>query len=102
MVNDAGAEVDAITGLKAPTNFGRPNWDRIFKGLRQLHPATDVGVFFCGPKPLGHTLHLKCNEWSQPGKEGTQFSFGKVSELMRNTNFRKIFNEIGGAYLSRG
>src|SRR5579862_772676 len=28
MVNDAGAEVDAITGLKAPTNFGRPNWDR--------------------------------------------------------------------------
>jgi NADPH oxidase 2 len=29
MVNDAGAEVDAITGLKAPTNFGRPNWDRL-------------------------------------------------------------------------
>jgi NADPH oxidase len=28
MVNDAGAEVDAITGLKAATNFGRPNWDR--------------------------------------------------------------------------
>jgi NADPH oxidase len=28
MVNDAGAEVDSITGLKAPTNFGRPNWDR--------------------------------------------------------------------------
>jgi hypothetical protein len=28
MVNDAGAQVDAITGLKAPTNFGRPNWDR--------------------------------------------------------------------------
>jgi hypothetical protein len=30
MVNDAGAEVDAITGLKAATNFGRPNWDRYF------------------------------------------------------------------------
>ena len=90
MVNDAGAEVDAITGLKAPTNFGRPNWDRcatcpelelmgrVFRGVRQLHPATDVGVFFCGPKPLGHTLHLKCNEWSQPGKDGTKFTFGKV------------------------
>jgi len=78
MVNDAGAEVDAITGLKAPTNFGRPNWDRVFRGIRQLHPATDVGVFFCGPKPLGHTLHLKCNEWSQPGKNGTKFTFGKV------------------------
>jgi hypothetical protein len=51
---------------------------RVFKGVRQLHPATDVGVFFCGPKPLGHTLHLKCNEWSQPGKDGTHFTFGKV------------------------
>lgn len=50
---------------------------RVFKGVRQLHPATDVGVFFCGPKPLGHALHLKCNEWSQPGKDGTHFTFGK-------------------------
>jgi NADPH oxidase 2 len=78
MVNDAGAPVDAITGLKAPTNFGRPNWDRVFRGVRQLHEATDVGVFFCGPKPLGHTLHLKCNEWSQPGPNGTRFTFGKA------------------------
>ena len=37
-----------------------------------------MGVFFCGPKPLGHVLHLKCNEWSQPGKDGTTFTFGKV------------------------
>jgi hypothetical protein len=54
---------------------------RVFKGVRQLHPATDIGVFFCGPKPLGHTLHLKCNEWSQPGKDGTHFTFGKVCYL---------------------
>lgn len=52
---------------------------RVFKGVRQLHPSTDVGVFFCGPKPLGHVLHLKCNEWSQPGKDGTTFTFGKVA-----------------------
>jgi hypothetical protein len=51
---------------------------RVFKGVRQLHRSTDVGVFFCGPKPLGHVLHLKCNEWSQPGKDGTTFTFGKV------------------------
>lgn len=69
---------------------------RVFRGVRQLHPATDVGVFFCGPKLLGHTLHLKCNEWSQPGKDGTKFSFGKVKlnfelELIG----RKIFKEFG-------
>ena len=24
------------------------------------------GVFFCGPKGLGSSLHLKCNEYSDP------------------------------------
>ena len=97
MVNDADAQLDAITGLKAPTNFGRPNWDRVFRGIRQLHPATDVGVFFCGPKPLGHTLHLKCNEWSQPGENGTKFSFGKVNvSHPHRTNFAGEFLGIFG------
>ena len=102
MVNDAGASVDAITGLKAPTNFGRPNWDRVFRGVRQLHPATDVGVFFCGPKPLGHALHLKCNEWSQPGKDGTHFTFGKVwlwgdgvADFFRKTFDLRVWISVG-------
>lgn len=24
------------------------------------------GVFFCGPKALGSSLHVKCNEFSDP------------------------------------
>ncbi|KAI5793781.1 ferric reductase NAD binding domain-containing protein [Peziza echinospora] len=67
MINDANAEKDTITGLRAPTNFGRPNWDTIFKGIRTIHAPAEVGVFFCGPKPLGSTLHNKCNEYSEPG-----------------------------------
>lgn len=34
LVQDVGAERDAITSLRAPTHFGRPNWDRVFSGVR--------------------------------------------------------------------
>ncbi|KAF8536028.1 ferric reductase NAD binding domain-containing protein [Trichophaea hybrida] len=67
MINDANAEKDAITGLRAPTNFGRPNWDTVFKSVRSIHKPAEVGVFFCGPKALGSTLHVKCNQYSEPG-----------------------------------
>lgn len=66
MINDANAEKDAITGLRAPTNFGRPNWDTIFRSIRSIHKPAEVGVFFCGPKALGSTLHVKCNQYSEP------------------------------------
>jgi len=74
MINDANAEKDAITGLRAPTNFGRPNWDQIFKGIKSVHKPTEAGVFFCGPKVLGSQLHIKCNQYSEPGMS---FVWGK-------------------------
>ncbi|KAF1808475.1 hypothetical protein P152DRAFT_477263 [Eremomyces bilateralis CBS 781.70] len=74
MINDANAEQDAITGLRAPTNFGRPNWDTVFKSIRKIHAPAEAGVFFCGPKPLGSTLHIKCNMYSE---RGFSFVWGK-------------------------
>ena len=53
--------------LRSPTNFGRPNWDMIFRGIRKLHAPAEAGVFFCGPKGLGSTLHIYCNKYSEPG-----------------------------------
>ena len=44
IVQDVGAEKDAITSLRAPTHFGRPNWDRVFPSISEKHPHTDVGV----------------------------------------------------------
>ncbi|KAL0946286.1 hypothetical protein HGRIS_012536 [Hohenbuehelia grisea] len=75
IVQDVGAEKDAITSLRAPTHFGRPNWDRVFGSIAEKHPETDVGVFFCGPPVLSKTLHQSCNKFSQP--KGTRFFFGK-------------------------
>ncbi|EEH03596.1 NADPH oxidase [Histoplasma capsulatum G186AR] len=67
MINDANAEQDTITGLRSPTNFGRPNWDMVFRSIRKIHAPAEAGVFFCGPKPLGSALHVKCNMYSEPG-----------------------------------
>ncbi|KXJ90715.1 ferric reductase NAD binding domain-domain-containing protein [Microdochium bolleyi] len=67
MINDVNADKDAITGLRSPTNFGRPNWDMIFRGIRKLHSPAEAGVFFCGPKGLGSALHVFCNKYSEPG-----------------------------------
>ncbi|KAL8825060.1 MAG: hypothetical protein Q9191_004647 [Dirinaria sp. TL-2023a] len=74
MINDADASKDTITGLRAPTNFGRPNWDAVFRGIRKIHTPAEAGVFFCGPKVLGSQLHVKCNMYSEPG---FKFVWGK-------------------------
>ncbi|KAJ6461087.1 NADPH oxidase [Mycena sanguinolenta] len=75
VVQDIGAEKDAITSLRAPTHYGRPNWDRIYTALGQKHPDSDVGVFYCGPKQLASTLKYMCNKHSDA--RGARFFFGK-------------------------
>ncbi|EGG06344.1 uncharacterized protein MELLADRAFT_43541 [Melampsora larici-populina 98AG31] len=77
IVSDVGGGRDAITHLRSPTHYGRPNWDRVFNSVRERHPATDVGVFFCGPGPLGHQLHLQCNKWTGGEDGDTRFFWGK-------------------------
>ncbi|KAJ7244433.1 NADPH oxidase [Mycena haematopus] len=75
VVQDVGAEKDAITTLRAPTHYGRPNWDRIYTSLGQKHPESDVGVFYCGPKQLASTLKYMSNKHSDA--RGARFFFGK-------------------------
>ncbi|WP_161599260.1 EF-hand domain-containing protein [Reinekea blandensis] len=47
---------DPITGLRATTEAGRPDWARIFSELRLKHPDTTIHVYFCGPKGLGKSI----------------------------------------------
>ncbi|KAJ7918000.1 NADPH oxidase [Mycena leptocephala] len=75
VVQDVGADKDAITLLRAPTHYGRPNWDQMFTSLGQRHPESDVGVFYCGPKTLGSTLRYMSNKHSDA--RGARFFFGK-------------------------
>ncbi|KAG8917361.1 hypothetical protein FRC02_003149 [Tulasnella sp. 418] len=75
LVQDVGADRDAITSLRAPTHFGRPNWDRVFPSIAEKHPDSDVGVFFCGPAVLSKQLKVMSNKYTSP--KGTKFHFGK-------------------------
>ncbi|GAA5864677.1 hypothetical protein JCM3774_006038 [Rhodotorula dairenensis] len=75
--NDVGTDRDAVTGLRAPTHYGRPNWDRVFSSIASAHPATNVGVYFCGPPALSSTLHKMCLKHTS-GKPGSaRFSYSK-------------------------
>jgi len=64
VLNSVGADVDPLTELQARTNFGRPDFHRLFTGMREgilegtylsgleSDVKTNVGVYFCGkPSP---------------------------------------------------
>ncbi|RLN91171.1 hypothetical protein BBJ28_00012044 [Nothophytophthora sp. Chile5] len=69
---------DIVSGLqtKQKTHFGRPDWNaelsRVASNHRHLDPPDDpsddreeIGVFFCGPKPLGNIIHEQCTLLNQ-------------------------------------
>jgi len=65
VLNSVGSSVDPLTELKSRTNFGRPNFVKLFTAMRDgimdrsylsgLESAmkTTVGVYFCGPTVAG-------------------------------------------------
>jgi len=53
---------DLVTGLKARTNAGRPNWNKVFTKLREEKKG-QVTVFYCGNPALARTLKAKCAEF---------------------------------------
>lgn len=85
-MSDEFTGTDTITGLRALTNFGRPNFGAIFGELRTainngtyLPGATqelvvDVAVFFCGPGAMAKGLRKEARLQS---KNGVKFSFRK-------------------------
>jgi len=50
-----------LTGLKAVTHFGRPNFRQFLKSVHAVHPKVrKVGVFSCGPPSLTKTVDKAC------------------------------------------
>ncbi|KUI70622.1 NADPH oxidase 1 [Cytospora mali] len=72
VLNSVGAEVDPLTELKSRTNFGRPNFEKLFITMRdgildrtylnglEDHVKTTVGVYFCGPSAAARTIKKAC------------------------------------------
>jgi NADPH oxidase len=65
VLNSVGADLDPLTELKSRTNFGRPNFSKLFTSMRdgildrtylnglEGNMRTTVGVYFCGPSAAG-------------------------------------------------
>ncbi|RDW87670.1 NADPH oxidase [Coleophoma crateriformis] len=74
VLNSVGAEVDPLTELKSRTNFGRPDFTRLFETMRNgiqdrtyltgLEGAmkTKVGVYFCGPNAAARDIKKACKK----------------------------------------
>ena len=75
MLNDIAGYCDAITGLRTPTNFGRPQFENIFQTMKEKYPNKKIGVFFCGPEVLSEKLSSISKKMSSA--TGTKFSYHK-------------------------
>lgn len=50
-----------LTGLKAVTHFGRPNFTQFFKSVQAVHPKVrKIGVFSCGPPLMTQIVDKAC------------------------------------------
>ncbi|PVU89659.1 hypothetical protein BB559_005000 [Furculomyces boomerangus] len=75
VLNDSEGHKDAITNLRTPTYFGRPNLEKIFKEVATNHPGADVGVFFCGPTSMGLDIKSCSNKFTSKSTTGTRFTY---------------------------
>jgi len=85
-INDAGAEFDPLTLLRTRTMFGRPDWNSIYRNIRQAIESgryisgsnaqlkTTVGTYFCGPSVLARAIRQATFEC---GTATVQFTFAK-------------------------
>lgn len=51
---------DLVTGLRAQTHMGEPDWRRELAHIKALHAPEPVHVFFCGPPGLARKIRGLC------------------------------------------
>lgn len=48
---------------------GRPQWDEIFREMKEQRQHTDIGVCFCGSPAIGIDLRAMCEKYSSVEEE---------------------------------
>lgn len=66
---------DPFTGLRHPTQFGRPDLGRLFASWREKYKGRRVGIFFCGTPALGTRLKDLCLPSSTDPPDGARFHY---------------------------
>jgi len=86
VLNSVGQAVDPLTQLKTGTQFGRPDFQRLFAAMRdgimdhsyiaglEGTLATKVGVYFCGPSVAAREIKRACGASSS---KDVKFEFWK-------------------------
>ena len=85
-LNSVGAHLDPLTELRSRTNFGRPDFKRLFGAMRdgildgsymggmKGAETTDVGVYFCGPNAAARDIRRATEKATAPN---VKFKFWK-------------------------
>ncbi|KAK1577626.1 hypothetical protein Q3G72_023342 [Acer saccharum] len=67
--------VDVVSETRVKSHFAKPNWRQVYKNIAACHPASTIGVFYCGiPAPIEELRELAL-EFSE--KTSTGFKFHK-------------------------
>merc|ERR1712079_480923 len=67
-------DADRATGAKKE----RPNWDDTFKEVKAKHSGQNIGVMYCGPKPIAFALKVSCGNMTDlTGDYPTRFVLHK-------------------------
>jgi NADPH oxidase len=86
VLNSVGSALDPLTELKSRTNFGRPDFAKLFEGMRdgitnrtylnglESNARTNVGVYFCGPNVAAREIKKACKRATS---HDVNFSFWK-------------------------
>lgn len=87
----AAQPMSPLTGLIAPTHFGRPDFPRILNEhydemaqlvVRDKARKRKVGIFFCGAPVIGHALADLCHQMTLRGREdGTEIEYHFMIEV---------------------
>ncbi|XP_013412172.1 dual oxidase 2-like isoform X1 [Lingula anatina] len=68
------SERSLFTGLKAPTNFGRPDFQKVIRDISLQWPKVHkFGVFACGPPALTNSVSAACSHVNKTSS--ASFSF---------------------------
>ena len=77
-LNTVGMSLDPLTELRSRTNFGRPDFKRLFGAMKdgimdgsymgglEGNLKTEVGVYFCGPNAAARDIRRACQEVTGP------------------------------------
>lgn len=77
-LNSVGSTLDPLTELQSRTNFGRPDFRKLFTALKdgvlsgtyigglEKEMKTHVGVYFCGPNAAARDIRGACREVTGP------------------------------------